>query len=201
MTPSDLADAFAAFFQNPVEVSGAVLSVASIYLLARQRVWGWPIGLVSVALYIPVYWQARLFGDLALYALVYLPGLAYGWYVWTHPRRGATVPVTRTPLGWGGGLLALALGLMLVLGWVLDRVIGQPLAYWDAFTTAFAVAGQLMQARKWLENWLLWIVVDAVAAGVYLVKGLYPTALLYAVFIGLAVKGWRDWRHSLEARA
>ncbi len=107
----------------------------------------------------------------------------------------------RTPRAWGGTLLGLAALLMLGIGLFLDRVVGQPLAYWDAFTTAFAVAGQLMQARKWLENWLLWIVVDAVAAGVYVVKSLYPTAVLYALFIALAIKGYVDWRRSMEVAA
>lgn len=192
-------DAFVLFFRDPVEVTGAVLSALSIYLLARQHVWGWPVGLVSVALYIPVYFRAQLFADMALYALVYLPGLAYGWYVWGRGEAGAAVPVRRTPARWGSGLLASAALLMLAIGLYLDRVVAQPLAYWDAFTTAFAVAGQVMQARKWLENWLLWIIVDAVAAGVYVVKGLYPTAVLYGLFILLAVNGYRDWRRDLPA--
>lgn len=199
-TPISLSDAFAAFFASPVEWIGAVLSALSIWLLARQRVWGWPIGLVATALYVPVYFAAHLFADMALYALVYLPGQVYGWIVWTRRPAGSVLTVRRG----GAGPVALLLGAAALgtagLGWGLSRIPTQSLPYWDAFTTAFAIAGQLMQARKWLENWLLWIVVDAVAAGVYVVKGLYPTALLYAFFIVLAWRGYVGWRRDLAGQ-
>ena len=200
MDVSPLADAFVAFFRDPVEIAGAVLSALSIYLLARQRVLGWPIGIVATGLYIPVYYRAQLFADMALYALIYLPGLVYGWYVWTRGRAaGEALPVSRISRRWLVGLLAASALSMVAIGLVLDRLMQQPLAYWDAFTTAFAIAGQLMQARKWIENWLLWIVVDSVAAGVYFVKGLYPTMVLYALFLVLAAKGYAEWKRDLDA--
>ncbi len=194
-----LADAFAAFFSDPVEIGGAVLSALSIWLLARQRVLGWPIGIVATALYIPVYYRAALFADMALYALVYLPGQLYGWYVWTRGSVADVLPVSRISWNWLAGLLLGAALAMAAIGLFLDRSVGQPLAYWDAFTTAFAVAGQVMQARKWIENWLLWIVVDSVAAGVYFVKGLYPTMVLYGLFLVLAAQGYAAWKRDLRA--
>ncbi len=193
-----LLDAFAAFFRDPVEVTGAVLSASSIFLLMRQNVWGWPIGIVATSLYIPVYYRAELYADMGLYALIFLPGLIYGWVVWGRGGAdGGLFPVQRAPAHYLTLLLCGAGVVTVALGYSLDRWTGQSLAYWDSYTTAFAIAGQLMQARKWIENWLLWIIVDAVAAGVYLVKGLYPTMVLYVLFLALAVKGYAEWKRDL----
>lgn len=198
---SVLVDAFAAFFRDPVEVSGAFLSGLSIFLLARQRAIGWPVGIAATLLYLPVFYNARLYADLGLY-VVFLVFQAYGWYAWIYGGRdGGVLPVQRAPrqaLLWLLGGAAVLNG---VMGYGLARWTDQDLAYWDAFTTSFSLAGQVMQARKWIENWLVWLVVDVVAMGIYAVKGLYPTMVLYGIFLGLAAMGYVSWKRDLEPAA
>ncbi len=191
-------NAFAAFFSNPVEVAGAVLTVVSIVILVRQSLWGWPIGIAATLLYLPVFWQAQLYGDMGLYG-VFLVAQVYGWRVWYAGEpddEAALAPRLGSPSGLAILLIGAALGTM-GLGWLLERA-GGSLPYWDGFTTSFALAAQVMQARKWVENWLVWIAVNAVATGVYVVKGLGPTAALYLVLLGLAVAGWMTWRRELQ---
>ncbi len=191
-------DAFVAFFSNPIEVAGAVLTVVSIVLLVRQNVWGWPVGIAATVLYLPVFWQARLYGDMGLY-VVFLVAQVYGWRAWYAggPDDDAALAPRLGPVAWVGGLLLAAAGGTLGLGWALERA-GGSLPYADGFTTSFALAAQVMQARKWVENWMVWIVVNAVATSVYVIKGLGPTAALYLILLGLAVVGWRTWHRELR---
>lgn len=84
-----------------------------------------------------------------------------------------------------------------LLGLALARHTDASLPFWDSSTTSFSLVAQFMQTRKWLENWIVWIVVDVVYVGMYVYKSLYPTAGLYAVFLGLAVLGLHEWKQSL----
>ena len=84
-----------------------------------------------------------------------------------------------------------------VIGYLFDTYTDADLAYWDAFTTAYSLVGQYMLAHKKIENWILWIVVDTVASGMYVYKGLYLLALLYFLYLGLATYGYLNWKKSM----
>jgi nicotinamide mononucleotide transporter len=191
-------DAFAAFFSDPVEVAGAVLTVVSIALIVRQNLWGWPVGIAATLLYLPVFWQAQLYGDLGLY-VVFLGAQVWGWSVWLRGgAEGGPLLPGRAARGRLAGLMGAGIVATAGLGWLLWRAGGSlPLA--DGFTTAFALVASLQQAYKWIENWPTWIVVNTVATGVYAIKGLWPTAVLYLILLGLAVAGWREWSRALSA--
>jgi nicotinamide mononucleotide transporter len=186
---------------DPVEIVGALFGVLAVWLTVRQNIWCWPTGLVNVGLFIVVFWRARLYADMGL-QVIYVALCLYGWWAWRHGggEHGA-LEVSRAPrrlLAVGavaGAAFALALGRW--LGHNTDAA----LPFWDAGTAAFSLVAQWLQTRKWLENWLVWIAVDLVYVGIYLAKALYPTALLYAVFLGLAVRGLVAWRRSLAAAA
>jgi nicotinamide mononucleotide transporter len=165
----------------------------------RQNVWSWPLGIVNVALFAFVFWQARLYADAGL-QVIYVGLCFYGWYEWLHggADRGA-LAVSRAPRR-----LLVALGFLgaagaSVLGLALARTTDASLPFWDAGTASFSLVAQFMQTRKWLETWALWIAVDVVYVVMYVHKSLYPTAGLYAVFLVLAGLGWREWRRSLRA--
>lgn len=179
------------------EIAGALFGFVGVYLTVRENIWCWPIGLVNVALYIVVFWQAKLYADMGL-QVVYVGLCVYGWWAWLHGGAGdAGLHVKRSPR-WA--LLTAALG-GLAATWALGTFLYQrtdaALPWWDAGTTSFSLAAQWLQTRKWLENWLLWIAVDAIYVGMYVFKHLYLTAGLYALFLALAVAGWRAWRPSL----
>ena len=181
------------------EIAGVLFGIVAVWLTTRENVWCWPIGLVNVGLFILVFYQARLYADMGLQA-IYVALCLYGWWQWLHggPGSGA-LAVARTPRAALPALGALGTAGAALLGLTLYRHTDASLPFWDASTASFSLVAQWMQARKWIENWILWIVVDVIYVGMYLYKRLYYTAGLYAVFVGLAVLGLVQWRRSLAA--
>ena len=186
---------------SALEWVAVAFGVASVWLTVRQNPWCWPLGIVNVALFAWLFWRERLYADAGL-QVVYVAVCVYGWWAWVRggpgegPLRVSRVPrQTSLLLLTTGALLAVALGLGL------KRATDAALPFWDAGTTAFSLVAQWMQARKWLENWILWILVDVVYVGMYLAKGLRLTAGLYAVFVVLAVLGLRAWARALRGGA
>jgi nicotinamide mononucleotide transporter len=182
---------------NPWEAAGVLFGILSVWLIVRENVWGWPTGLVNVLLFIVVFWKARLYADMGL-QVVYVVLCVAGWWSWLHGGTGhGALAVGRAPRAAVAWLGAAGLALAAVLGLTLYRHTDASLPFWDASTTSFSLVAQWMQTRKWLENWWVWIVVDAVYVGIYVSKQLYLTAGLYVVFLGLAVQGALAWRRSL----
>lgn len=183
------------------EIAGVVCGALGVWLTIRQHVWCWPVGILNVTLFIVVFLHARLYGAMAL-QVVYLALSIYGWYAWLHGASGdGRLRVSNTPRRWLGGLLILATVAGVALAILLRSRTDEALPFWDAGTTTFSLAAQWMTTRKWLENWIVWIVVDVVYVGMYASQGLYPTAGLYAVFVVMAVLGYLEWRRSMRRDA
>lgn len=184
-----------------LEIVAVVITLAAVYLTAREVVWCWPIGMVSVTLYALVFYEARLYADMGLQGL-YFALAAYGWWAWLHGGADhGELRVTRTPRGFGLKLLiGAALG-GLLLGSVLQRFTDASLPLLDSLLTSFSIAAQWMQTRKLLESWLVWLAVDVVYVGMFLYKDLVLTAGLYFLFLALALMGFLAWRHSLAPAA
>jgi len=148
-----------------------------------------------------VFSHARLYGAAALQA-VYVVVSIYGWHEWLHGGAGhGRLAVSRTPRRWLFGLGAAGALFAAALGLFLKHRTDAALPFPDAATTAFSLAAQWMATRKWVENWLVWIAVDAAYVAIYASQRLYPTAGLYAAFLVLAVLGHREWRRSMAAGA
>lgn len=183
---------------NLIELVGVLTGVVNVWLAARQNIWTWPVGLVSVCMYVLVFYDARLYADMGLNVFYFVTSL-YGWYIWLYGGKNHTERkvghVTRKELA---VLLALGLVFTLGLGYFLDNYTNADLSYTDAGTTAVSLIGYWMMAKKQLENWIVWLVVDVVYVGVYTYKELYLTSFLYFVFLLLCIKGYRDWRKDLQ---
>ena len=180
-----------------LELVAALVGAVSVWLSVRQNIWSWPTAIVNVVLYALVFFQAKLYADMGL-QVVYAVLSVYGWYEWLHGGENRTaLHVTRT----GGRLAALLAGVALVsaaaLGLLLRHATDAALPFMDSFLSSTSLVAQWMMTRKKLENWLLWIAVDVLYVGMFMFKGLFLTAALYAVFLALAVQGYRDWRRSL----
>lgn len=184
-----------------LEFVAVVVTLAAVFLTTRQVIWCWPLGLVSVSLYAVVFWQAKLYADMGLQGLYFALAL-YGWWSWLrggedHGKLEVSSASNRQRLAL---LVAATLGGVL-LGQTLSRFTDASLPFMDSLLTSFSIAAQWMQARKLLENWLVWLAVDVFYVGMFLYKGLYLTAGLYAVFLYLAALGFIQWRRSMvEAR-
>jgi len=181
---------------SPLEVAGVATSVLAIWLTARRNVWCWPLNLVACALYFKLFLDVRLYADMVLQALFGI-GILYGWIVWSRGRRD-TGEVVVMPLPGRRAVAGIAAGTLgaLAIGWFTSRHTDAALPWMDATLSSFSLVAQYWTARRHRESWLLWIAVDIVYVGMFLAKGLMLTAGLYAVMIGLAVIGYRDWRKS-----
>jgi len=183
------------------EIIGTVLGVIGVGLMIRQNVWGWPVGLVQVAVYGWVFFDAKLYSDVIL-QFFFFAIQAYGWWHWLRAGlRQAPLPVTRLhPVG---VIAWISAGMLLTAGWgtFMHRTTDAALPYWDAFILVFSLIAQWLQARKKLENWTGWLVVNTVAMGVYWAKDLRLTAGLYLIFWLMALWGWREWAKSAKTAA
>jgi nicotinamide mononucleotide transporter len=182
-----------------LEVVAVAITLVSVWLTVRQNIWCWPTGIVSVALYALVFREAKLYADMGLQA-VYAALSVYGWWEWLHGGAGGTrlsvsrgSKKTHLAAAAAGALFAAGLGLLLA------RTTDASLPFADSALTSFSLVAQWLMTRKLLENWLVWIAVDVLYVGLFCYKSLYLTAGLYAVFLGLAVVGFREWRRSLAA--
>ena len=186
---------------NGFEIVGVIAGILGVWLTTRQKIWCWPIGIVGVLAFVVVFFRAKLYAAMGL-QFVYVGLAAYGWYEWLHGGEGhGALRVTRMPARLAGGLGVAGAAATAGLGWWLGRHTDEALPYLDAFTTVFSLIAQWMQARKKLENWVLWVAVDAVYIGMSLSQGLTLTSGLYAVYVGLALVGYRDWRRSMREGA
>jgi len=175
------------------ESLAAVLSIAYLLLAVREHLWCWYAGFAGNAIYLFVFRDANLLMDSALQA--YYMGIAiYGWWHWRRGDEGrGTLPLRR----WSGPRHALAICVTLVLsagsGLALERFTEAANPFLDSFTTWGAMLTTWMVARKLLENWLYWIVIDGVSVYLYSVRGLEVTAVLFAIYTVIAVFGFRRW--------
>lgn len=184
-----------------VEITGVGFGFIAIWLTVREDWRCWPVGLVYVACFTVVFWEARLYAA-AVLQLVYAGLAVYGWHSWVRGGENhGGLKVSASPRKVLGALLLGGTIVAAVLGTMLGHFTDAALPASDAATTAFSLVAQALQTRKWIENWLIWIVVDAVYLAMYLSQGLYLTAVLYAAFLVLAVLGWRAWRRSMAMTA
>ncbi|MDA3913400.1 nicotinamide riboside transporter PnuC [Oleiagrimonas sp.] len=187
------------------ELVGALLSIWAVWLTARRHMLCWPIGMLSVLVYGGIFLQARLYSD-ALLQGAFAAFIAYGWIRWMR-NLASDGRVRVAPLARRRAAIHLLIGVCgaVLLGSVMHRYTNASLPWLDAVLTAFSLVAQYWQDRRHTAAWWLWIVVDVVYIGEYIYKDLRITAVLYAVFVALAVMGLRAWqqaaRHSAAASA
>ncbi|NKR97080.1 nicotinamide riboside transporter PnuC [Rhodococcus hoagii] len=177
------------------EVLGFVTGAWCVWLVGRQSVWNWPIGIANNLVWILLFATAGLFADSAL-QIVYIALAVWGWRNWVQGRAGDTLPVTGTTgteWMWLAGAGIAGTGALMLL---LDTATSSTVPFWDAVTTILSLLATWGQATKRWESWLLWIAADLIYIPLYLHKGLTLTALLYAGFLLLCIRGLLAWRRS-----
>jgi len=186
---------------TPLEVISFVLSVLTVLLNIRQNHWAWLFAIVSSAAYGVVFFDSRLYGDMGLQG-VFIVVSVWGWYSWLRGGAGhGALPVTRLDrAGWRASLGGWALGFVL-LAYALKTWTDTDVPHADGFLTAGSLVGQVLLSRKKVENWHAWIAVDILYVGLYLYKNLVLTAILYALFVVMAVIGLRTWRRAAQGAA
>ena len=177
-----------------------VLGITGVVLMIRRSLWAFPVGMLAVTVQGVLFWQWTFYADAKL-QIFFFVCLGYGWWHWVkHKGQALELPVTRVPRRALAGWLAVAIGGTMVWGWWQANHTDAAMPYRDTFIASFSMVAQILQVRKRLENWIGWMLVNAVAVATYAAAGLTYTAFLYAVFFGMAVIGWRSWRRAMNAK-
>ncbi len=181
------------------EVSAVVLALAYLVLAIREYIACWLAAIFSTGIYLVLMFQAGLYMESAL-QIFYLAMAFYGWYSWRHGAvPGEELKVSSWPLHRHIMPLLLILLATLISGYLLTTFTHAAMPYLDSFTTWGAIFTTWMVARKIIQNWHYWFIIDSVSVYLYLNRGLYLTALLFVLYLVLIVIGLRQWRKSLDA--
>jgi len=199
---------------NYIEVFGAITGIIYVFLEIRQNLWLWPVGIATSAVYIWVFFTGKLYADMSL-QVYYLIISIIGWYWWIkgirHKAEGkrqiggeqadirgnqGNQALTVTSIKLRLAItLSFVFALLYSLMWiVLDHLTDSPVPGRDAFITSLSIIATWMLARKILEHWYLWMVVNGVAVALFISRGLYPTIILYSVYFAMSFIGLKEWR-------
>ena len=187
-------------FLDRMEVFGVATGLLCVLLAALNKNWNWPIAIVSVILYIYVFHEKTLFADMWLQVYLLVMNI-YGWYYWSKkPADEEKAPVARmTPREIIYSIIATAV-FTVFFGSVLKYNTSASFPYVDSFCAAGSIVAQVFLSRKVLENWVIWLVVDIIYVGEYIFKDLDKTAVMYFIYILIAIWGFIDWRRAYRAQ-
>lgn len=190
---------------NTVEWIAAALGLANIALLVRRSVWNYPFGMAMVALYVAVFFEAKLYGEAGLQVFFFV-AQGWSWVLWLRAAKTGGESDDRVPVRVLSNLsrvvwLTATAALALNLGWVMHRFTDASLPYADTAIAGASIAAQILLAFRRIENWVLWIAVDVASIAVYVHKDLWATAGLYVVFLLMSVLALREWIVAYRAQA
>jgi len=181
-----------------IEIIGTVTGILGVWLTIRQNIWCFPVGIINVALYSWLSFENRIYAN-ALLQLVYMSVLIYGWYNW---KKGET-DMNELPVTESSRKLLLTLSFIFVLAFaavyfILIHHTDSDVPVADSFTFSLGIIAQYMIARKKIENWHLWIIVNVVSVALYAYKELYWMGGFYLLLIIMAVLGFKEWKKDLQ---
>lgn len=181
-----------------IEYIGTGLGLLCVYLIIRQNILCWPVGIATILIYTHIFFEAKLYSDVLLQG-VYLVLHVYGWYYWLKHKPTSEIPLKIKTLSGQAkcAWLSVAISSTYALGAIMEHNTDASVPYYDAATTTISLIAQWLMTRKFIENWLVWIFVDLLAAGVYLYKGLNPTAMLYIAYACMGAYAFITWKQVL----
>ena len=181
-----------------LEVIAFVVSIIGVWLTTTRSLWNYPFSSLSVALYGALFYRTKLYADTGLQA-IFAGTLIYGWWQWAH-GRSASGNILITRLSSREILISVVAGSVAtgILGFLLDAHTDASLPWVDSMLSAASLVASVWAARRNIESWWLWILVDVFYVAMYLYKNLYLVAVLYAIFVVLAVLGLRRWHSAFE---
>lgn len=185
-----------------LQIVGVCLGLLYLWLEYKANINLWIVSIIMPVVHGILYYKSGLYADMGMNVYYVLAGL-YGWLVWRNrPRKeGKSFPITHTPLKLALPLAAVGGAVFCVIAFVLVRWTDSSVPYWDAATTAMSVVAMWMLSRKYVEQWLVWLVVDIISCGLYVYKGIPFTAGLYGLYSVLAVAGYLRWLKTMRKEA
>jgi len=187
------------FISHYEEVLGTIFSLIYLYFSIKQNIWLWPLGIISSAIYIYIFFNAGIYADMGLQVYYVLISI-YGWYYWTYGKKGDNTQKLKVQFA-GEKMMVVLLIITTVLFIFISQILlnftDSKIPYWDALTTAASITATWMLAKKYIEHWLVWIVVDFISAGIYFYRELYITIFLYLVYAIMAIIGYFQWKKDI----
>lgn len=184
---------------NYIEVIGAIAGLIYLYLEIKQNIWLWPVGIITSAFYVYVFFVSKFYADMGL-QVYYLVISFYGWWHWLYGNKSsnkAELPITRTSFKQWIYISLITLVLFGVMVFILKRYTDSPVPYGDSFVTALSITGTWMLAQKLIEHWWVWVIVNLVSLILFIWKDLYPTSILFFFYFTLAVYGYYQWKKEM----
>lgn len=190
-----------------LELIGTIVGLIYLWLEYKASIYLWIAGIIMPAIYIFVYYDAGLYADFGI-NIYYLLVAVYGWTMWkyggkikkalSHKNKNndarAELPITSMPKRYALPLVLVGCAIFLLIAFILITYTDSNVPWLDSFTTALSIIGMWMLARKYIEQWWVWIAVDLVSAGLYIYKDLNFTAALYFLYAIIAIFGYRKWK-------
>jgi nicotinamide mononucleotide transporter len=199
----EIASIMQTFYQNLLDTSwiefvAVIFGLLSVWFARKENIWVYPTGIINVLIYVYLCFKAGLFADMGINAFYFVMSV-YGWYRWAHKDDNSKhLPITAlSGKEWIFNLLATLL-FYLVLRFVLIKYTPSTVPDFDSFTTAIFIVGMWLMAIKKVENWIFWIIGDALVIPLFAYKGLAFTCVQYLVFLVLAIMGLMEWRKRLK---
>ncbi len=183
-----------------VEIIGACIGLLYLFLEYKANVWLWPVGILMSIFYVVIYLNGKFYAD-AFLNMYYILANIYGLAVWSYKlrkkeqiKKREDFKISKTPSKKILPIILVAVILWIVIYLILYKFTDSPVPIGDSFTTSLSIIAMWMLSQKYLEQWILWIVVNVVSVGLYFWKGLHPTAVLYCIYTVVACLGFIKWR-------
>lgn len=187
-----------------LEIIGTFVGLIYLWLEYKASIYLWIASIVMPAIYLVVYYQAGLYADFGI-NIYYLVVAVYGWFLWKYGHTATNdanntceLPVTHVPRKHLLPLTLIFLTSFLLIAYLLIHFTDSNVPWLDSLTTALSIIGMWMLARKYLEQWWVWIAVDVISAGLYIYKDLNFTAALYALYAIIAIFGYLKWKKMMN---
>ena len=194
---------------NWLGLTGFVSGLLCVWLLIKENIWTFPLGLLYSVVTVVVMYNTQLYADVLL-NFYYVLMNAYGWFFWIRGGQTRRSEVDELMVAWlprpqWRSVVLISTGGVIAMGWYFDTFTNAAFAYADSFTTILSFVAMWMSARKYLDSWILWFIVNVVSVVLYLAKAeddsqLYFYVVLYTIYIGLAIQGWYAWQKHLLSK-
>ena len=177
-----------------IEIIGAVIGIIYLILEYKANKWLWPVGVLMPIVYVWIFFESKFYADKGI-NIYYFFASIYGWVRWNRGKdKRNELPIVHTPTRYALPLAVVGVILFSAIAFVLVRFTDSPVPYGDAFTTALSIVAMWMLAQKYVEQWWLWFVVNVVSCGLYVWKGVYPTAGLFTIYSVVSAFGYYKWK-------
>jgi len=192
----DIIDAFA--LMSRWELLAVAFGVAYVLLAAKESLWTWLFAFLGTLIYTIIFWDGALVSS-SLLNFYYMIMAIYGFILWRGGKNGEELSITSRPTNWHIELITSGIFVSLIVGYLSSTYTEANFAYLDAFVLVFSVIATWMLAKKIIENWLYWVIIDSMALFLYFKSGYYATVVLFILYIILSFWGYYSWRKGLNA--